>query len=327
MGKKYIQLSLRDRERIAILKAEGKTIREIGKEIGRHHSTILRELRRNALSLGFVDYFPSQAEIQALNRKKKVGQRYRLKNPEIRKYVEEKLKIGWSPEQISGRLKIEKPHLSISHEAIYQYIYQESVQWIPYLTRRHKKRVRRGNFRRTKKCSIPNRISIEERPPSIKERQEGEHWETDMAVSAVNKVSLNVLCERKSRYTLISRLENKTAYFTRYAVLQRLSRIPACMRKTLTYDNGPENADHQYIDRVLGTQSYFCNPHHSWEKGTIENTIGLIRRFFPKRFDFAKAPKKDFKRAEKLLNNRPRKCLNFQTPEEVFKTLSGALTA
>lgn len=322
MEKKYLQLSLRDREKIAILKAEGKTIRTIGKEIGRYHTTILRELRRNSNSL---DYSPSQAELKAMQRKKEGGHRDRLKTKEIKQYVEEKIKIHWSPEQIAGRLKIEKPNLSISHEAIYQYIYIESPQWIPYLTRRKKQRFRRSNIKFKNRLNL-HKVSIEERPKDIEERVEGGHWEADMAISSANKVSVNILCERKSRYVQISRLENKTAYFTRYAILKRLTSLPASMRRTITYDNGPENADHQYVNRLLGTQSYFCHPYHSWEKGTVENTIGLIRRFFPKKIDFDKVPKKDIKRVEELLNTRPRKCLKFKTPKEVFNDLRGALT-
>jgi len=321
MGKKYSQLSLGDRERIAILRAEGSSIREIGKEIGRHHSTIVREFRRHNEG----SYLPLKAEKAAKLRKKVAGRRTRLKNAKIRKYVMKQLKIGWSPEQISGRLSIEKPDLSISHEAIYQFVYETSPELIGYLARRHRSRYKRGTHRKRNYCHIPNRISISDRPAEVNERSEMGHWETDMVRSGKSKASLNVLCERVSRYTHITKLKDKTASFTRHAIRRRLVDYPSFMRRTITFDNGPENTDHQFLDRILGTQSYFCHPYHSWEKGTVENTIGLIRRFMPKMTDFAHVTEEDIALVEKRLNQRPRKSLGYLTPEEVLQILSGAL--
>jgi IS30 family transposase len=321
MGNKYSQLSLGDRERIAILKAEGRSIREIGKAIGKHHSTVVRELSRY-----YEDsYLPLKANKQAELRKKVAGRRARLKNAKIRKYVMKRLKMGWSPEQISGRLSREKPNSSISHEAIYQFVYEASPELIGYLTRRHRTRYKRGTHRKRNYCHIPNRISISERPTEVNERREIGHWETDMVRSGKSKTSLNVLCERVSRYTHITKLKDKTAGFTRHAIHRRLRSYPSFMRRSITYDNGPENTDHQFLDRILGTQAYFCHPYHSWEKGTVENTIGLIRRFMPKMTDFAQVREMDIAMVEKRLNQRPRKCLGYLTPEEVLQKLSGAL--
>jgi IS30 family transposase len=323
MGREYNQLNLEDRERIAILKAEGKSIRQIGRELGRTHSTIVRELKRNAPPIRQGRYLPHKAHERAKQKKILSGQRQRLKRPLIESYVKYHLKMGWSPEQIAGRLPLDYAGVFISHEAIYQYIYTESPDLIGCLARRHKKRHRKGHPRKYKKCHIPNRISIAERPPEIGERRDVGHWEADLVMSGAGKTALNVLCERRSRYTLITKLPDKTALFTRQAILQRLSDFQPSVRQSITYDNGPENTDHQFLNRLLGTKSYFCRPYHSWEKGTVENTIGLIRRFAPKKTDFATVTDSGAKYIEKRLNSRPRKCLCYQTPSEVLRRLTG----
>lgn len=323
MGTRYNQLNLEDREKIAILRAEGKSARQIGKEIGRPHSTIVRELKRNSPPIRQGQYLPHKAQERARLKKENSGRRDRLKKPLIESYVKYHLKMGWSPEQISGRLPLDYAGSFISHEAIYQYIYQESPDLIGCLARRHKKRHRKGHPRKYKQCHIPNRISITERPPEIQERRDVGHWESDLAVSGVGKTALNVLVERRSRYTLITKLPDKTALFTRQAILQRLTDFKPFVRQSITYDNGPENTNHQFINRLLGSKSYFCQPYHSWEKGTVENTIGLIRRFAPKKTNFEIVSERDVKFIEKRLNSRPRKCLSYQTPSEVLRRLTG----
>lgn len=323
MGRKYSQLNLEDRERIAILKAEGKSIRQIGKELGKSHSTIIRELKRNAPPIRQGKYLPHKAQERAKMKKVLAGWRPRLKRPLIESYVKYHLKMGWSPEQIAGRLPLDYAGLFISHEAIYQYIYNESPDLIGCLARRHKKRHIKGHPRKYKKCRIPNRISITERPPEIGERNNVGHWESDLAVSGVGKAALNVLVERRSRYTLITKLPDKTALFNRQAILNRLTDFAPFVRQSITYDNGPENTDHQFLNRHLGTKSYFCQPYHSWEKGTVENTIGLIRRFAPKKTNFELVKEDNVKFIEKRLNGRPRKCLSYQTPSEVLRRLTG----
>ncbi len=323
MGRQYNQLNLEDREGIAILKAEGMSIRQIGKELGKSHSTVVRELKRNAPPIRQGKYLPLRAHQRAKQKKVLAGWRPRLKGPLIESYVKYHLIMGWSPEQIAGRLPLDYGGLFISHEAIYQYIYEEAPNLIGYLARRHKKRYCKGHSRKYKKCHIPNRISITERPPDIGERNDVGHWESDLAVSGSGKAALNVLCERRSRYTLITKLPDKTARFNRQAILNRLADFAPSVRQSITYDNGPENTDHQFLNRLLGTKSYFCQPYHSWEKGTVENTIGLVRRFAPKKTDFSLMTENSVKFIEKKLNGRPRKCLSYQTPSEVLHRLTG----
>lgn len=323
MGKNYHQFNLIEREKIAILRAEGRSIRAIGRILGRTHSSISRELKRNH---HFKTYLPQTAHEKAGEKKKKAGKRRRLKNIAIRQFVQRKLEEGWSPEQIAKRLSLHYVNASISHEAIYQWIYKEAPELIGCLPRRHKRRRLKGNKRKNKRSLIPNRINICQRPEGANLRTEEGHWEADLIVSRESKAALQVLCERKSRYTRIRYLEQKTARLTREAICQTLRQYPRNILKTITYDNGSENTCHEWVNRELKIQSYFCNPYHSWEKGTIENTNGLIRRFIPKKTDLSKVEKKDIKLIELRLNNRPRKCLDFFTPAEIFRKIcSGAL--
>ena len=237
-------------------------------------------------------------------------------------YVMKKLTLGLSPEQVAGRISHDLAGESISHEAIYQFIYaKETLNHMdlrPCLLRRHRRRLQRGYSRKHKNHHIPKRLSIHERPASVNDRSEPGHWEVDTMISRTNTTSLAIALERFSRYLLITTLAAKTARELRLALIRRLSKHPDHMRKTITYDNGSENVEHILINQTLGTHSYFCEPYHSWEKGSVENAIGLIRRYLPKKTDFATITQEQVKQIEDLLNNRPRKVLNYKTPKEVF---------
>lgn len=315
----YSHLSQDDRDMIAVLRGEDRTLRSIAKQMKRDPSTLSRELKRNAPSVHTGYYLPHKAHERAVRRNHESHQRERLKNPKIRSYVRRRIKADWSPELTAGRWNTLHPDSSISHEAIYQWIYAEEQELIPFLVRAHKKRQHRGYSRKHKKSHIPNRISITERPKKIEQRKDVGHWETDTAVSRQSKAALQITTERKTRYTRIAKLPAKTAHAMRVALARRLSRVPTHLRKSITYDNGTENTDHEETNRILGTQSYFCEPYHSWEKGTVENTIGLVRRFLPKKTDFAIVSSKNIRKIERWLNNRPRKCLNFKTPAEAMR--------
>jgi IS30 family transposase len=236
-----------------------------------------------------------------------------------------KLKLKWSPELIAGRLPIEYPEypeLRISHEAIYQFIYDGSIRTehnlVPYLARAHKRRRLRTHSHRHKTPHIPQRVSIKERPLEVQTRIQPGHWEADTLISRRSKAALGVALERTTRHLHLAKLPAKTSQSLRCALTRRLSRYPQPLLRSITYDNGCENVEHEYTNKVLGTQSYFCEPFHSWEKASIENAIGLIRRFFPKKTDFDLVTKEQVKRVETLLNTRPRKCLNYRTPNEVL---------
>ena len=328
MGKEYKQLCLEEREKIAFFRACGKSRREIGKLLGKSHSTISREVRRNrSRILRKPCYFASQAETKAKKRKVLAGKRQRLKNPEIRRYVTKKLKISWSPEQIAGRIRLDCPGLRISYESIYQFIYQEAWSLFGFLARKHKRRRLRFNHRKPQQLPIPCRTPITERPEAVNQRLDFGHWEADSMVSKQSLAAVHMLVERKSRYVRITKLLRNNSDCVRQAITRRLTVLPKTLRQSITYDNGSENFQHLEINQQLKTLSYFCAPYHSWEKGTVENSIGLLRRFIPKKTDLEKVSTTRLFQIENLINNRPRKCLNYQTSKEVLKTSNGALPA
>jgi IS30 family transposase len=291
MKNTYKQLSCEERDKIAVLRAKGLSLRDIAEIISRDKSTICRELQRNS-TLIYDVYLPHKANKRAKERKSKAGTRPRLKDPMIRQYVTEKLKIGWSPEQIAGRISKDHPGLSISHEAIYQYIYDKdiyrAINLTVYLPQAHKKRKLFGQGHHHKTFHIPRRVSINERPKHIHRRKQVGHWEVDTIVSRQSKKSLAVGLERSSRLLHINKLMAKKSNKLVGMLTRRLSNYPQALRRTITYDNGSENVEHERINKMLGTKSYFCNPFHSWEKGSVEYSIGLVRRFLPKKTDFAK---------------------------------------
>jgi IS30 family transposase len=317
----YQQIKQDERDLIAHLHAKGLSHAEIGRQIGRNKSTISRELRRNGSGVYDV-YLAHKAQVRASIRKQESGQRPRLKDQRIKRYVIRKLKQGWSPEQISGNLKENLPELRISHEAIYQFVYAKetlkNIDLKSYLPRANRIRRPRGHSRKHTKSRIPRRVSIEDRPKYIDKRKQIGHWESDTMISRASQASVVVTLERATRYVKLAKVKANRAREVSNAINRRLARLPDSARRTITYDNGSENIEHERVNKILGTSSYFCNPYHSWEKGAVENTVGLVRRFLPKKTDIARITKEQIKKIENRLNHRPRKCLNFKTPYQVF---------
>jgi len=320
MGKQYRHLSIDERELIAQLRNEGTGLSGIARQLGRDKGTISRELKRNGAPL-YNSYTPCRAQHRSDERRRTASRRERLRDGTIRQYTREKLFAGWAPEQISGRLPLEHRGLGISAEAIYQYIYDAQTEGreelISCLRRGHKKRQQRAAVRKQKRTKIPNRIPIEDRPRSVESRRNYGHWEGDSLVSRKSAFALNSLTERKSRLIMITRMNRKGAAETMDAVVSRLGAWPHEFRRTLTLDNGTENAKHEVITEGIGVKCYFAHPYASWERGTNENANGLVRWYFPKGTDFAKITDDQIALVENLLNNRPRKCLGFRTPMEV----------
>ena len=324
---KYQHLSVREREKIQEMLWSKESVRAIARELGRSSSSISREINKNILLKR--RYTPRLAQQRAIEKRKERGRKLRLKGGFIRRYVIRGLKKGLSPEQIAGRLSLEYPMLSISHEAIYQYIYSQVHRYgygsmklgyhdlRPYLKRRHKKRAKKG-MRKGKRIWRPKGLSIDERPYEVTTRKTVGHWEGDSVVSRKSKVGLNTLVERKTGLVFITKIRNATAQETTNAVVRRLSILPNIFRKTLTVDNGTENAGHDIIRRLLSTTCYSAHPYSSWERGTNENTNGLIRWYFPKDTDFDKVTETEIATVEYMLNTRPRKRLGWRTPLEVF---------
>jgi len=319
MPRTYKQLSANERDILAVLKSRGKSLREIAAVLERSPSTLSRELKRNAPPVYTGYYLSHKAQERVEKRKHESHRRQRLKSDLIRHYVEKRLRLGWSPELIAGRLPNDHPGQSISHEAIYQWVYQDATPLILSLVRAHRKRKHRGYSRKHKKSHIPERISIKERPEAVLKRLHIGHWETDTISCRQSFQAVQVAVERKARYAKVAKLKTKSARAMSIALTRRLSRYPADLRLSITYDNGSENAEHMRTNKILGTRSYFCEPFHSYERGTVENTIGLVRRFLPKKTNLATISQSHLTKIESWLNNRPRKCLGFKTPAEVFK--------
>jgi transposase, IS30 family len=312
----YNHLSKEERDQISFFNARGLSLTEIGRRLNRHKSTISRELRRNSRPKG--NYMSIYAQQKSEKRWKSSHKRLRLKSEQIRKYVIEKIQLGWSPDLIAGRLKVDYPDLCISHEAIYQYIYNEKPELGVYLPRKRVKRFPKRFLRKRRTPHIPDRTSIQLRPEEANSRKEFGHFEADTIVSRKSKVALNVLVERKSRFTFISKLNRKTSEEVFKNIIISFCKFPSGVVKSITYDNGTEFACHKYINRLLEIDSYFCEPYHSWEKGTVENRNSLIRRFLPKKTDLKLASSDDLSLIQDWLNNRPMKCLGYNTPKEIF---------
>ena len=311
----YKQLTQCQRYQIKVLLKSGKTQTEIAEAIGVHKSTISRELKRNKGKRG---YRPKQAHRKATSRRKQNQKRIQ---PQAWSWIEEKIREDWSPEQITLWMKEHRDD-SVSHEWIYLYIYADKRgggKLHEHLRCQKKRRKRYGsNDRRGK---IADRVSIEERPAVVEERKRLGDWEADTVLGQKSSYALVTLVERKSRFTLLKKIDSRTAEAAKNAIVQMLKPY-STKTLTITCDNGKEFADHQEIAEELDTDVYFAHPYASWERGTNENTNGLVRQYFPKGSDFSKITDTDTQFAENRLNTRPRKCLDIMTPEMVFFNLS-----
>jgi transposase, IS30 family len=324
----YQHMDLVERTKIKTLRLQGMNLRDIGKVLGRSHTTISRELNRNHQGHEHMSgYVPELAQILFEKRQSKAHQRGRLKSPKVREVVQEKLKQSWTPEQIAADLPNRVPGISISHEAIYQYIYKDYREGILLLARSHKQRYPRHYSKKSRAPKIKNRVDIDFRPEEINQRKVFGHWESDSIVSKSGTSAIHVILERVSRRVFINKLSDKSAESTRKAIVNSLSKLTAGARVSITYDNGSENYYHEEINKELNTESYFCKPYHSWEKGAVENMNELIRRFIPKKTNLDTITEEQLKMIETQINNRPKKCLEFKTPAYVFSNYYASLNA
>lgn len=322
--KKYGHLSLEEREKLYGWRQKGLSLRKIAKRLDRSHSSLVRELKRHT-RYG-KPYLPCLAEKRT--RRWAMKQRYQapLKSPLVFLYVREKLRLGWSPETIAGRLVIDHPGFSITDETIYRYIYgkkQKRMKLWQYLTMGRKKRRLKQGRRVHRSTKIPEAVSIDLRPQEVNKRITSGHWETDNMEGVRSDTSVvSVTVERLTRLTLLSKMNDRTANSKTRVVVTRLSDFPKTMKRTITADNGAENTNHKTISKQLDLEGmYFCHPYHSWEKGTVENTIGRVRRFFLKGKSIDQLSDEDIVRVEHSMNSTPRKCLSFLTPYEKMNEL------
>ncbi|MBU1091322.1 IS30 family transposase [Patescibacteria group bacterium] len=329
--KTYKRLCFTEREEISRRLYSGESKTDIACATGRDASTIGREIRRGNFIYQFLPdhYRAEDGELCARIRKQIPKKPRRLDtNEQLRNYVFEKLKLYWSPEQIAESLKRDYPEdttMRISHESIYSYIYvlprgSLKKELKSYL--RQNKRKRGNNKKRyEKQGQIPDMISIGERPKEVEDRTVPGHWEGDLIIGKDHQSAIGTLVERTTRTTIIVPLKNKDAVSVRKAFAREANKLPQQMKLSMTYDRGKEMAEHKLFTKNTKMKVYFAHPYSSWERGTNENTNGLIRQFFPKRTDFRKISKYKIKKVQDLLNGRPRKILEWQTPYEVFKEL------
>ena len=320
----YCHLSSEERYVISYLVLNDLSLREIGRRIGRHHSTISREIKRNRPT--YADdavYWYDAAQQYADQRKAKARHWRKKSNKQLVHYVQSKITDDWSPEEICGRLIVDYPNnklMRISYEAIYRWIYTDAVNGgnlYTHLRRCHKKRRKQRRYGSLRGL-IPGRISIRQRPIAVNHRLRFGDWEADSLEGAKGSGAMATHVERKSRFLVAAKLSDKAANTMTIASASAFESIPKKMRKTLTVDNGKEFAQFKQLEKMTGFCIYFADPYSAWQRGCNENTNGLIRQYLPKGTNFKNITDDDLAIIVKKLNHRPRKCLSYQTPNEVI---------
>lgn len=323
MGTNYDHLTLEERCRLRGLMEMGLGASEIARRLGRHRGTIYREVGRNRCVDG---YRPDSAARRAWARKlrgSRIGRSSRL-----REHVEDRLAMGWSPEQIAGRMELEEVEHRVSAESIYRYVYSPAGRRAGLVRQLAQRKAKRGRRRRNgrREPSIPNRTSIHQRPTKAHLRSELGHWEGDLMLFRRQRDVLLTLQERRSRLTLARRLLSKDAELTAGAIVAELGGLPAKARRTITHDNGGEFARHETVTKAIAIRAFFCDPHSPWQRGGIENANGLLRRDLPRKTSLGDYTDDDIDDVIWNLNSTPRKCLAYRTPIEAFaKNLGVAL--
>jgi transposase, IS30 family len=303
-------LTLAERQVLYRLKKKGKSNTEIAELVGRDRSTIYRELKRNTGQRG---YRPKQAQRWASQRRLACHRPRKMDDVYVQRYVQERLERRWSPDQIAGRRRREcsrEPEYGLSRQTIYNWIADRAPAWRRWLRRGGRPPEKRGKLR---DCQ-----GIEGRPEVINRRCRYGDWEGDTMVGHRRRSALVTLVERKSGYARIGRADSMKADTTRHVLQCGLQDLPAALRRSVTFDNGKEFAEHRQLAQSLDLEVYFALPYRAWQRGTNENTNGLLRQFFPKGTDFSRISHQEVARVETLLNERPRRRLGYRTPAEVL---------
>ena len=312
----YTHFTTEEREKSRVWKAQGFSIRAIARMLNRSPSSVSREFRRNCYANG--EYAAHHADKLYRKRRKNCGRKPKLTAGPARDYVLEKMELRWSPEQIAGRSKLDKKAFTISFPTIYRAI-DSGV--LPHQLKKkmrfkwkHKKC--RGEDRRGK---IPDTIPISERPVGAENRTRFGHWESDTVLGMRKTGCFGTHVERKSGFLIAFRIDDRQDNAFNKATIAAFSKIPEKLKKSFTVDNGKEFAAHKELAAATGMKVYFCDPYSPWQRGTNENTNGLLRQFFPKGTSFADITDAKLQEVVDLINNRPRKRLNFLTPFEMLK--------
>jgi len=327
----YVQLTLQERYVIAHLRVCKLSYREIGRRLGRHHTTISREVARNNASYPNAVYWYDVAQPKALERRAIARHNRRLSHAPLRRYVQDALYARWSPQMIAGRLRLDYPrdeHMRVSVETLYRWVYRDARhggQLHTCLCRGHRRRRRQCRYGAGRR-HIPGRVGIELRPEVVALRRRFGDWEADSVIGQRGASAIFTQVERKSRFLLAGKLTDRTAASWNAATLGSMGALPRTLRRTLTVDNGSEFARFTELQRALGLSVYFADPYAAWQRGCNENSNGLLRRYFPKGTDFDSVSEERLAFVVALLNHRPRRCLGYRTSHEVFqRSLRGAL--
>ncbi len=324
MGTRYNQIALDERYHIAELHRAGKSVRQIAAALDRAPSSISRELKRNAGSQR-AGYRPAFAQQQTQARRWS-GSRLERNEP-LRDTVLGHLRAGWSPAAVCGRLALERGHPVIGCETIYRFIYAQlkrtnDGRWRHYLPRAKGRRgKRRSASSRSPALAIKHRVPIDQRPLEACDRRQAGHWEADFMLFSRLRQSILILHERTSRFTALVQTENRRAQPTAETIALFFTLIPQNLRRSLTFDNGTEFAEHHRLHHSTCLQTFFCDPHAPWQKGGVENAIGRLRRFLPRTTDLQSLDPQDLACFIHAYNHTPRECLDFYTPAEVFSNL------
>ncbi len=318
----YTHLSADERLKLYQLQQQHLSNRKIARQLGRSPSTIARELQRNQTAVGV--YLPDSAQGKMQQRRKAAKTTFGSITPECIIQVKLRLEQYHSPEQIAGRLKREgKP--TVSHETIYQMIYQDYAgmgTYARYLRQSHIRRQKRG-AKQGKRGVIPNRIGIEQRPSIATEKTQIGHWEGDTIIGGNHLGAIATHVDKASKFLVARVMKTRTSAEMTRVSIAAFSQMSADKRRTFTFDNGKEFSGHEQMAKALGVHCYFANPYHSWKRGLNEHTNGLIRQFFPKGTNFKLVKQQQVDQVVELINHRPRKSLGYRTPHEVFWGQSG----
>lgn len=316
--KQYSHLTKEKREKLCEMRLAGVSMSACGRALRVDKGTISRELKRNSANIAFGVYLPDRADNLYRGRRKACRPHEKMSRPGFRACIVVMIQKGWSPETISGRLK-EQGLEKISHETLYGFIYESEIgkrdKLYEYLPRGKKRRTKRRG-RSSKTARLEGRVFIDARGREANERIEFGHFESD-TMSCLKK-GVNVIAERMARKVFITKLDERTAAATTEAIVERLKNEPV---RSITADNGPENAEHEQIASVLSSDFFFCHPYHSWEKGTVENRNGVIRRYLPRSTDLSTWTQSELDEIADDINTTPMKCLGYRTPNEVYSEL------
>jgi transposase, IS30 family len=330
-SKNHVCFTKKDRDRIEFWLDLGISPAEIARRIGFHRSSIGREIIKGLDSQGvYRSHYAEKKSAQRI-RSRVLGKRKIIKNPVLQQYIHEKLTLAWSPYQIARKLQevYTDSTMHISHEAIYQYIYvlpkgtlkKTLVEGLRQ-NRKYRRTQRQQKQDEETRGKIKDMLSIHERPVEVANRTIPGHWEGDLIMGKYKRTAIATLVERTTRYTKLVPLPNgKDAISVRIALAEALTELPSHLKRTLTYDQGKEMSQHKQFTIDTGIQVYFADPASPWQRGTNENTNGLIRQFFPKGTDFSLVTREELQHVEDLLNGRPRQCLRFAFPKEKFYNL------